>query len=155
MSVSAAAIDLMSGRGSFGISSIIMGTFKLIFKHLDNVKEERATFYKHALDINTRETEDIQKARAYGDDGVRWTRRILSLIPNMYVFLGFLMVGMMYTFGYPTLVSMPVSVTHHFLLFSWTTTTVIKMQGMIYFPWMAQLLFTFSGFYFGAKVVSQ
>ncbi len=155
MSISTAAVDIISGGSSFGISSIVGGIFKLIFKHMDHIKEERSTFYKHALDINTRETKDIQNARAYGDDGVRWTRRILALIPNIYIFFGFLIVGIMYTFGYPTLVSMPISVTHHLLLFSWTTTTVIKMQGLPYFPWMSQLLFTFSGFYFGAKVVSQ
>lgn len=143
-------LDLLTGGSSFGISSIV----KLFFQHGENLRKERATFYKHALDINTREMEDVQNARAYDSDGTRWTRRIISMVVVLF-FITLAILAFLCAYGHVAPISMPVEITHQFLLFSWKTTKILKLYGFAYFPWMPQFFFMIGGFYFGIKVSSQ
>jgi len=142
--------NLISGAGSFGLSSIV----KLFFHHAENLKEERLTFYKHALEVNSREMEEVKNARAMDSDGTRWTRRIISMVVVLF-FITLTALAILCAYGHTAPVSMPVETTHHFLLFSWKTTKILTMYGFAYFPWMPQFFFMIGGFYFGVKVCNK
>lgn len=129
-----ALIDGSTGFGSFLLSSI-KSHMETNAKRLHEERVQRLQEQKSFVS-------DTNKARQ-ASGFIGWTRRIISLMIALYLFSALLVAFKGIPLVYP--------VTHSFSLWglSWTSTTLHKVIGFLYFPWFQQLIFLVAGFYYG------
>ncbi len=168
-------LDIITGGGSFLLSSIVGGIAKKIgiggnqnkamfdtFKSLAATpKTEEDKARDHELKLKEIEWKDKQSGRTYDDlksargmtsKFVGVTRRGLAwTVPGFIIAI--VVVGIISIYkGFPA-VSVPISSNHSLLfgLISWTSHSVQEMKGLYIPGWFQTWVFMVGGFYFGRE----
>ncbi len=129
-----------------GLSAL--GGFYAVTKHRANEAEKNRVHDErlYHLKVSKINQENTQLARS---DKTKTTKIIRIML--MVLVLGvFVTLGMAAFFNIP--VSMPIAHKYSFLFVSWSKTEVVKMQGLVYLPWIQQLTFLIAGSSYGAIV---
>lgn len=151
MSLTSLLTTFWPGIGTFAVTTI----GRLFFHHMNNIHEERLTMHKYYLSVNKREMEDTQDARHAGNLILSLTQAFVEIITSVGLWSLPTLLMVCYVLGHAIPISMPVTTTEHFLFWSRTSTIILVMKGLPFFPFIPQIVGMMYGFLFGIKVCSK